>query len=138
MVVFKISAWNKNVGQKRKFKLILVYTFVELLSCPSYLKVFRVNSVSQWWYFDYGLRMFTCISQTFSSDVDECMVSPCKNGGTCTDLVNSFTCKCEDGYSGHDCSLGMYIYVLSLLSQYLLLYIKVLLSRLINVKIGSL
>ena len=36
-------------------------------------------------------------------DIDECSSSPCQNGGTCTDAVNSYTCACVDGYNGDDC-----------------------------------
>ena len=36
-------------------------------------------------------------------DIDECASSPCQNGGTCTDAVNSYTCACVDGYNGDDC-----------------------------------
>ena len=40
-------------------------------------------------------------------DIDECASSPCQNGGTCTDAVNSYTCACVDGYNGDDCETGM-------------------------------
>ena len=36
-------------------------------------------------------------------DIDECASSPCQNGGTCTDAVNSYTCACVAGYNGDDC-----------------------------------
>ena len=36
-------------------------------------------------------------------DIDECASSPCQNGGTCTDSVNSYTCNCDAGYSGDNC-----------------------------------
>jgi hypothetical protein len=35
---------------------------------------------------------------------DECASSPCLNGGTCTDGVQSFTCSCQSGYSGATCN----------------------------------
>ena len=28
-------------------------------------------------------------------DVDECLSSPCQNGATCRDYVNSYTCTCR-------------------------------------------
>ena len=37
------------------------------------------------------------------SDIDDCDPNPCKNGGTCTDKVNSFTCACADGFEGDTC-----------------------------------
>ena len=43
--------------------------------------------------FDYSLRL----------DSDECNPNPCRNGGTCRDLISSFLCDCPAGYSGHQC-----------------------------------
>eukprot|EP00058_Branchiostoma_floridae_P024950 XP_002610440.1 hypothetical protein BRAFLDRAFT_85579 [Branchiostoma floridae] len=37
------------------------------------------------------------------SDIDECASSPCQNGGSCTDGVDSFSCDCAIGYSGDFC-----------------------------------
>ena len=34
---------------------------------------------------------------------------PCKNNGTCVPnkrYVESYTCKCQDGYVGHTCDIG--------------------------------
>ena len=39
-------------------------------------------------------------------DIDECVSSPCQNGGSCTDQVNGYTCNCVDGYYGSDCETG--------------------------------
>ena len=39
-------------------------------------------------------------------DNDECMSNPCLNGGTCTDHVNSYSCKCVPGYVGTNCENG--------------------------------
>ena len=38
--------------------------------------------------------------------VNECSPNSCKNGGSCTDLVNGFSCSCVAGYNGDDCSSG--------------------------------
>ena len=40
------------------------------------------------------------------ADADECVSSPCANGGTCTDEVNGFTCTCVPGYDGLICGNG--------------------------------
>ena len=37
-------------------------------------------------------------------NVNECESSPCLNGGTCIDDVNSFTCRCPDGYYDQLCT----------------------------------
>ena len=39
-------------------------------------------------------------------DIDECATSPCQNGGSCTDQINSYTCNCVDGYDGPNCEIG--------------------------------
>ena len=39
-------------------------------------------------------------------EINECSPNPCNNGGTCTDLVNGFSCSCVAGYNGDDCSNG--------------------------------
>ena len=41
-----------------------------------------------------------------STDIDECASSPCKNGATCNDLVNSYSCDCVPGYTGTHCEQG--------------------------------
>ncbi|XP_030853021.1 uncharacterized protein LOC100889158 [Strongylocentrotus purpuratus] len=35
--------------------------------------------------------------------IDGCASNPCFNGGTCNNLVDSFTCDCVDGYDGITC-----------------------------------
>ena len=39
-------------------------------------------------------------------DIDECASSPCQNGGTCVDALNTHTCNCNPGYGGDDCETG--------------------------------
>ena len=39
-------------------------------------------------------------------DINECSSSPCMNGATCTDAVNSYTCACVAGYIGTHCEPG--------------------------------
>ena len=36
-------------------------------------------------------------------DINECLSNPCKNGGTCTDFINYYSCQCAAGYSGVNC-----------------------------------
>ncbi|XP_060598747.1 neurogenic locus Notch protein-like [Ruditapes philippinarum] len=38
-----------------------------------------------------------------STPVDDCADKPCLNGGVCTDGVNSYTCKCTQGFYGSNC-----------------------------------
>lgn len=39
-------------------------------------------------------------------DVNECSSNPCKNGGSCKDGVNQYSCSCMAGYTGHMCQTG--------------------------------
>lgn len=41
-------------------------------------------------------------------ETNECDSNPCKNGGSCKDLVNDYWCKCPQGFYGKNCeSSGM-------------------------------
>lgn len=37
------------------------------------------------------------------TDVNECQSAPCRNGGICRDLINSYRCDCPIGYTGTNC-----------------------------------
>uniref|UniRef100_H3BAD0 Aggrecan n=1 Tax=Latimeria chalumnae TaxID=7897 RepID=H3BAD0_LATCH len=43
------------------------------------------------------------------ADVDECVPSPCLNGATCTDGIDSFTCLCLPSYGGDLCEIDLEI-----------------------------
>ncbi|KAI0217207.1 hypothetical protein LSAT2_030911 [Lamellibrachia satsuma] len=36
-------------------------------------------------------------------DINECGSNPCRNGGTCTDALNKYSCTCHNGYEGTNC-----------------------------------
>ncbi|XP_057578508.1 aggrecan core protein [Hippopotamus amphibius kiboko] len=40
-----------------------------------------------------------------SADIDECLSSPCLNGATCVDAIDSFTCLCLPSYQGDLCEI---------------------------------
>ncbi|XP_051512426.1 fibulin-7 isoform X3 [Myxocyprinus asiaticus] len=41
--------------------------------------------------------------QPLCKDINECLSTPCANGGTCTDEVNAFSCVCPHGWAGPTC-----------------------------------
>ena len=41
-----------------------------------------------------------------STEINECDSSPCRNGATCNNQINSYTCACAAGYSGTNCESG--------------------------------
>ncbi|KAG5834971.1 hypothetical protein ANANG_G00267180 [Anguilla anguilla] len=42
-----------------------------------------------------------------SLDIDECLSSPCLNGGSCEDHINGYTCTCPPGFTGLDCEVNI-------------------------------
>ena len=46
---------------------------------------------------------------SFPSDVDECLSSPCANGGQCMDRRGGYLCRCPSGYKGTHCQAGKQI-----------------------------
>nr|XP_023681359.1 protein jagged-2-like [Paramormyrops kingsleyae] len=40
-------------------------------------------------------------------NINDCLSSPCNNGGTCIDGINSFQCFCADGWEGNLCDLDV-------------------------------
>ncbi|XP_052809439.1 neurogenic locus notch homolog protein 1-like [Mya arenaria] len=73
------------------------YTKIALFSCNTgYARI--------------GVASVTCQSNiTWSGttpvceDIDDCLPSPCINGGVCTDIVGGYTCACADGFDGDNC-----------------------------------
>ena len=40
---------------------------------------------------------------SFNPQVSPCDSGPCENGGECSNVGDSFECKCPSGYSGKQC-----------------------------------
>ncbi|KAI8515727.1 hypothetical protein Bbelb_065400 [Branchiostoma belcheri] len=52
----------------------------------------------QTWRADHTLRN--------RANINECESSPCRNGGTCRNLVNQYRCNCVPGWTGVNCETG--------------------------------
>ena len=48
------------------------------------------------------------------NETDECtMFKPCKNNGTCIDLVNDYECMCYEGYEGKNCTVSLHQWLIN-------------------------
>ena len=57
----------------------------------------------------------------FTKDTNDCNPDPCQNGGTCTDALNDYSCKCTPGYEGKNCTESKYRHILTLDALFILL-----------------
>ena len=61
--------------------------------------------------------------EIFHADIDECVSSPCQNGGACFDDSNSYTCNCAVGYAGANCEIGNILIIKMWMAVYLMWYL---------------
>ena len=87
-----IGGNNALIVQTSRTYFKLVHYIRSIL--PGWIKI----SINDWFIF-YKIIL----------DTDECSSSPCENGGSCIDQVNSYTCSCPDGYAGRQCGMGTWV-----------------------------
>ena len=49
-----------------------------------------------------GYQGLTC-----SEDINECDMSPCEHGGSCSNTIGNFTCSCSPGFTGRLCEINI-------------------------------
>ena len=47
------------------------------------------------------------INNFFFSETNECLSSPCLNGGICIDQLDSYECNCSSSFIGLTCETGI-------------------------------
>lgn len=41
------------------------------------------------------------------TNIDDCAIDVCRNGGLCIDGVANFTCQCAEGWTGDNCTIDI-------------------------------
>ena len=66
----------------------------------------EIGTNQKYWYLSHCTYPFKFL---ISLTANECLSSPCHNGGSCMDLFNSYICHCPNGFDGINCENGNYI-----------------------------
>ena len=52
------------------------------------------------------MYIYTVLYQYFFSEVNDCADRPCRNRGTCIDLIGGYKCECGLEWTGYNCEIG--------------------------------
>lgn len=81
-------------GWQGKHVYVCVYVWVKEASL---LSVLMMSSLS------FLQSVTSSVGQTCEVDVNECVKSPCRNGGVCVNSMGGFQCRCNPGFTGDLC-----------------------------------
>eukprot|EP00057_Strongylocentrotus_purpuratus_P029787 XP_011684261.1 PREDICTED: fibropellin-1-like [Strongylocentrotus purpuratus] len=81
----------------------------ERASLPLSERTYVFNDTNQIFFYFYSNKnvVHPGYRISYTADINECLSNPCKNGGTCTDETNMYTCTCEAGYTGDECQTNI-------------------------------
>jgi Mg-chelatase subunit ChlD len=68
-----------------------------LASAPAYRHILSTTKFSWLYNLTYPVVEATC------NENNECLSSPCQNGGNCSDGFDSYYCECQSPYRGYNC-----------------------------------
>ena len=94
----RLALWGSTAVKVRSF----------VLCCYEMCCLFKQRIESFVFVNHFIIQKFSAfIHSTISySDIDDCKPGLCKNGGTCVDGIDSYTCKCARGFEGIDCAIS--------------------------------
>lgn len=84
-----------------------------------------------YFFFDFSYKYFVdvnaCVEVIIDSEEEDfCVDKPCGQYGTCVSTKTSFICKCDDGWAGTNCEVGLNIedkyWTKLLIGLYMLMY----------------
>ena len=59
--------------------------------------------------------MYSSLFVCLFIDINDCEADSCKNGATCVDGINEFSCQCLEGYEGKACEISKKAIICSVL-----------------------
>ena len=96
---------NCNLINSGTENVVVEFNIATGLSLVSFLHWYLQNVC---YHFLFTLK-FVCFKSF--PDGDQCLSSPCQNGGTCVDYAGRYQCNCVFPYEGDNCQVGKYVTV---------------------------